>query len=700
MEIHILLAGEQIGPFSEAQIRQYLDEGLVSPLDLAMHDGMPTWESISHLLDRLPPSGSNTSTAKALKPETLSTMQNHAPETFEVGSPPDSSGLPPSPISSQKTKRKLGKIVIQPILPLEASAPLPKKKPRTGRTALTLEPLRPTTSLPPVSALPPRDKKATSGKALLRTGQLSLLNLSANSPPAPTVVPPLVDRTERAPTVEPPAVSPSPEQPPTETVTETPASTSWFEQLPRWAIYAAAGFALLIFGVIIYLIFVFSASQQTAPAAAALISPMNSPPTLVVQNSDAGPSTAADYRNRGIARQSRGDLEGAFEDYNQALILDPKDIEALFRRGLVRQSKSDFDGALADYTQVIALDPKRADAFSNRGFVKQATGDSDGAMADYTEALSLNPKIAADYYNEGLIQAQKGFLDSAITDFNQALGLDSKMTLAYYNRANAKNVEGDVDGAIADYTQALAQNPNLPDAFYKRGSALQTKGDFAGALSDYSRALALDPKIAGAFLNRGQIEKQKGNLQAAIDDTTRAIHLDPNNEQSYSIRGLARMGNSDPDGALSDLKTFCAMAPRDAGADTARVYLWLISTEKNPHGTADEELASALQNEWNSPPEELISKIAAFLLGHIHENDLIADAASPDPKREPAQYCQVWYFAGMKRLLMGDTKAAIADLQKSVVTEQSSEYDYLLAQAELKALSQSRNLASKHGSNP
>ncbi len=135
------------------------------------------------------------------------------------------------------------------------------------------------------------------------------------------------------------------------------------------------------------------------------------------------------------------------------------------------------------------------------------------------------------------------------------------------------------------------------------------------------------------------------------------------------------------------------MAPRESEADSARLYLWLISTRQNPKGTADQALASALQNDWNSPPEEFSSKIAAFLLGHIRENDLIANAASPDQNKEPGQYCEAWYFAGMKKLLAGNKTAAIAYFQKSVATQQTDRCEYLFAQAELQALTQASSKA-------
>ncbi|HEY0257896.1 MAG TPA: GYF domain-containing protein, partial [Candidatus Methylacidiphilales bacterium] len=203
MEIHLFVAGQQVGPFSETQVRQYLGEGRVLISDLGCRDGLDNWQPLDQLLASLPlndalsapdvsPAESpGTENPTAPVKETSNTMQNDSlePEEAEAATPAPESAAPRT--EGQKTKRKLNKIVIQPILPLEPSVPTTRRKPRTGKTALTLGPLRPTTALPPVSGHLPRVKKQ--GKNIIRTGQLSLgeisekalINSAAIAPGAP-----------------------------------------------------------------------------------------------------------------------------------------------------------------------------------------------------------------------------------------------------------------------------------------------------------------------------------------------------------------------------------------------------------------------------------------------------------------------------------------------------------------------------------
>ncbi len=398
------------------------------------------------------------------------------------------------------------------------------------------------------------------------------------------------------------------------------------------------------------------------------------------------PKLAGAYYRRGEAKLAKDDADGAMADFTQAINLDPKLAQAAFSRANLRITKADYDGAITDYTQVLAIDPNRADAYSNRGWARAAKNDLDGAITDYTQALAIDPKTPVAYYNRGMARMAQGNVDGAILDFNQTLDLDPKRAGAYYNRGNAKNTKHDFDGAIADYNQAVALDPNNALAYSNRGLARQSKGDLSGAIADYTQALTLDPKIAVAYYNRGLIKEQKDDLDGAIADSTQAIDLDPNTPQAYYNRGFAKLAKGNLSGANNDLQKFCELVPRDHYSDHARLYLWLIARAQGAKGDADQALSASLQSDWNSSPDDLVSKLAGFLLDRMSETDILASAASSDVKRDQSQHCEVWYFAGMKRLLAGDKATAIDYFHRCLATDKKDFCEYILSKAELQIL--------------
>ncbi len=657
MEIRILSAGKEIGPYSESQVRQYLSEGLISASDLAFTDGMSEWAPVEQLLARFAP-------------------RNAVPES----EPPRSISIR----AAAATRVKRGPIVLQP---LAAGGDLPRRT-RTGPTALTIEAPRPTTQLPPVAKFIPRDEQKIS-RVAVDTGPLAPAHFferpAVETPPNAPTTPPEPEENLLA--VDEPPPTPEPDVEPLELpARETPQLSYAIGYMSLVA--AVLGLGLLAAAV--YLVWHFS-----TPAPHDTQSSIAPTPMAPAVANPANPQTAADYSARGFARQVKGDLDGALADYDQALARDPHNVEALSRRALAERDKGDFDRALADYNTVLTLAPNNADAYSNRGYIRQRQGDLDGALADYTEALSRKPTSAEAFYNVGLIKVRRGDIDGGIEAFNKAVDLDPKLARVYYNRGNAKNTEGDVDGAIADYTRAIEIDPSNAMACLNRGTARLSKGDATGALADYSQAIAGDPNLAPAYRGRGQIELQQGDAGAALADCGKALELDPNDTDALFGRGLAQLGLHNLDGAETDFTSYCQLAPHAAGCDAARLYLWVIASEQNSRDKADIALANALLNNWNSAPEDLTSKIANFLVGHISEEELITDASSPDPSLEPGRFCRVWYFAGVKRLVSGDSTTALAYFQKSLATGQKDVCEYLFARTQLVSLGQTRQASSQ-----
>ncbi len=54
-----------------------------------------------------------------------------------------------------------------------------------------------------------------------------------------------------------------------------------------------------------------------------------------------------------------------------------------------------MEGALEDYTEAIRLNPDYADAFNNRSIARRAKGDVQRARQDFAEAIRLGykPKV-------------------------------------------------------------------------------------------------------------------------------------------------------------------------------------------------------------------------------------------------------------------------------------------------------------------
>lgn len=105
---------------------------------------------------------------------------------------------------------------------------------------------------------------------------------------------------------------------------------------------------------------------------------------------------ARTHYNLGLGKGDKADFEGAIQEFDAAIELNPKLTQAYYLRAVAKSILEDFTGAIADCTMVITLDPINIDAYFTRGRVKELLGDLNGAKKDLRTAKNF--QIARDKY--------------------------------------------------------------------------------------------------------------------------------------------------------------------------------------------------------------------------------------------------------------------------------------------------------------
>jgi tetratricopeptide (TPR) repeat protein len=186
--------------------------------------------------------------------------------------------------------------------------------------------------------------------------------------------------------------------------------------------------------------------------------------TLEAQTSEA----ARDYVKRGIARFSKGDVDGAIGDYDKALEISPRLAEAHLNRGKARRAKGKLDEAIEDYEKVMELDPRLtsnnrdiAQAYTNRGFIRTNNFDLDGALSDFDKAIEVAPTDADSYIKRGEAHLIKGDLQDAVADFDKGITLNPgkvSASLAYAGRGFTRLLQGNDAEAQKDLEKSIQLN--------------------------------------------------------------------------------------------------------------------------------------------------------------------------------------------------------------------------------------------------
>jgi len=162
--------------------------------------------------------------------------------------------------------------------------------------------------------------------------------------------------------------------------------------------------------------------------------------------------------------------ETALSQYQQALLRNPKDLDAQIMCGNLCVELKKFEQAAGYFRRVVRIvksdDARRALSYAleQLGNSAQNAGNFAQAEACFEEALEYQPGNAIHWYNLGNAQRELGKPQAALHSFKQSIQLNPNDADTHNNLGNAQRELGQLDKAIASYETALLLNPSLHHA--------------------------------------------------------------------------------------------------------------------------------------------------------------------------------------------------------------------------------------------
>ncbi len=196
--------------------------------------------------------------------------------------------------------------------------------------------------------------------------------------------------------------------------------------------------------------------------------------------------------------------------------------------------------ALTQYEEALRLDDKRIDALYGMGLAYYALGELDQAGAAFQTVVkqsqddplqTLDRRLQGAHYYLGLVLRQQGRLDEAINEFRIALGLNraDADTLVELGRTFALKQQW--EDAVAAFEIAVAYVPDYVEAYRELEAAARAQGDEAKAT--YARAM---------------VDVVEGNPKRAVEPL-RSVASQSENSRYWWALGYALEKTGDLEGA-------------------------------------------------------------------------------------------------------------------------------------------------------
>ena len=218
-----------------------------------------------------------------------------------------------------------------------------------------------------------------------------------------------------------------------------------------------------------------------------------------------------------------GDNEAALETLRPLLADNPGDSGLYTLYGAALGRSGDYEGALGALDQALELNPDNLEAEQTRAFVSQTQ-----LLVEAVTDVPTGEAGAA--LREGLTALETGALDAAQTAFDRAAELSPGGLPSFY-QGFIRQHRGDLRGAVEAYTASLASfpepSPGQATVLNNAGFAYFRLGRYDRAVELLTEAVAADPESSEAQLNLGLIYYDLGRFEDALAPLEAALAGNP-----------------------------------------------------------------------------------------------------------------------------------------------------------------------------
>jgi tetratricopeptide (TPR) repeat protein len=266
---------------------------------------------------------------------------------------------------------------------------------------------------------------------------------------------------------------------------------------------------------------------------------------------------------RGFVRVRMGDVEGAVQDWEQALELDvnlqkqldsgdfrpvvesalehfkqhiakePSNLHYQVLLGRAYTAFGRFAQALQSFTLVLRVQPEEIEAGLGSAAVYLRLGQGEQALAVLQKLYELHPNNANLCWRIGKLYATQNSIVQATRFFERASTLDSEDWRSHLELGQIFLRQGRHEQATTRFQRAQQIKSDCAAALVGLAECCKELYRFEAAISYYQQAVQVDPRDYKALCQMGSLCIQLGGLDMGIDTLLRALDL---NDQDVEIQ--------------------------------------------------------------------------------------------------------------------------------------------------------------------
>jgi len=182
----------------------------------------------------------------------------------------------------------------------------------------------------------------------------------------------------------------------------------------------------------------------------------------------------------------------AINEYEKAIQIKPQ-AEIYFYCGNAYYSNHLYERAAQNFQQARILDPKDINSLNNLGYAYLNLNKLDDAFKIFSEVLALDSNYVEALIGQGIVFYKNKKYEQAIDEYKKVLEIDSTNKKVYYYIGQSYYAYGEYNEAIKILEKASAEGPYFVDSLYYLGLAYQKIGEIDKAIEIFQLALMIAP---------------------------------------------------------------------------------------------------------------------------------------------------------------------------------------------------------------
>jgi tetratricopeptide (TPR) repeat protein len=244
---------------------------------------------------------------------------------------------------------------------------------------------------------------------------------------------------------------------------------------------------------------------------------------------------------------AEGDRTGALAALEQAVEVDPRNIQARKMMAEAFRRQGEYLRALEQADRGLEIDPDNAWLLGTRGQILEALGEDDRAEADLRRTVQLDGKLAWARTELGDLLRVKRRYAEAIAHLSAAIEASPSDPWPLASKGAAEYALDHYDEALRLLTAALDLTEGYAWAHAVKAAVLGDVDELADAMSHSERGLHLDPSMGWAWTHLGWILlllATDGSHDLAVVHRSIDAHREGVERQRRALPALAGLGEA------------------------------------------------------------------------------------------------------------------------------------------------------------